>query len=329
MMARSMERLRIQVTPDENDPEHWGHSFANLAELFVPCLDAVGTRSVVEIGAYAGDLTRLLLDWAETADAHVVAIDPMPQPRLASLADERDDLTLLCETSLDALGHIDLPDAVIVDGDHNYYMVSEELRLIADRAPGDHLPLLLFHDVGWPHARRDAYYVPELIPEGERQPLHEGGGLFPGVTGIVPGALPYKWIAVEEGGERNGVLTAIEDFVAQRDGLRLVVVDAFFGFAAVWPTAAPWSPALASILGPWDRNPMVARLEENRVWHLASRHVNRAGLINQKEANARKDAVLERLVGSSSFALACKLSRLWRRGEPSFSEEELRRALSD
>ena len=33
-------------------------------------------------------------------------------------------------------GNIPLPDAVIVDGDHNYYTVSEELRLIGERAPG-------------------------------------------------------------------------------------------------------------------------------------------------------------------------------------------------
>jgi Methyltransferase domain len=324
-----MQRLRIEVNPDTNDPEHWGHSFANLAELFVPCLDAVGARSVVEVGAYAGDLTRLLVDWAATADAHVVAIDPLPQPGLVQLEREHGDLTLVRETSLEALGRIELPDAVVIDGDHNYYTVSEELRLIGDRAAGDELPLLLFHDVGWPHARRDAYYVPELIPEGERQPLHEGGGLFPGVRGTVPGALPYKWIAAEEGGERNGVLTAIEDFVAQREGLRLVIVNAFFGFGALWPTAAPWSDALAAILDPWDRNPLVERLEENRVFQLASRHVNRAELLNLREANARRDALLERLLDSKSFALARTLSRVWRRGEPSFREGELRRALSD
>ena len=125
------------------------------------------------------------------------------------------------------------------------------------------------------------------------------------------------------------MLTAIEDFVAERDGARLVIVDAFFGFGALWPSAAPWSDALAGILDPWDRNPLVERLEDNRVFHLASRHVNRARVCNQKAANARKDALVERLLGSRSFALACKLSRLWRRGRPSFSEEELRRALSD
>ena len=47
---------------------------------------------------------------------------------------------------------------MIIDGDHNYYTVSEELRLIAERARTAPLPLLLFHDVCWPHARRDDYF---------------------------------------------------------------------------------------------------------------------------------------------------------------------------
>ncbi len=191
------------------------------------------------------------------------------------------------------------------------------------------MPLLLFHDVGWPHGRRDAYYVPELIPESDRRPLREGGGLFPGERGTIPGGLPYKWVAAEEGGQRNGVLTAIEDFVAQREGVRLVVVNAFFGFGAVWHTAAPWADALAEILDPWDRNPMVGRLEENRVFHLASRHVQMTRLMIARDRNARKDVLLRKLLDSGSFALACRLSRLWRRGEPSFREEELRRGLSE
>ena len=54
---------------------------------------------------------------------------------------------------------------MIIDGDHNYFTVSEELRLIGERAPGAELPLLLFHDVCWPHGRRDDYFDAELIPE--------------------------------------------------------------------------------------------------------------------------------------------------------------------
>ncbi|MEA2401031.1 MAG: hypothetical protein QOK00_1434 [Thermoleophilaceae bacterium] len=324
-----MERLNIEIDPHANDPGRWGHSFANLAELFVPCLDAVGARSVVEVGAYAGDLTGLLLEWAGKANARVVAVDPLPQPGLEALSEQRSELELVRETSLEAFQHMELPDVVIIDGDHNYFTVSEELRAIGERASGAALPLLLFHDVAWPHGRRDAYYTPELIPEDRRQPIKEGGGLFPGNPGTQPGGLPYKWVAAEEGGPNNGVLTAIEDFVAGQDGLRLVVVPAFFGFGAVWHRDAPWAGAIAELLDPWDRNPVLERLEANRVYHLANMHVQQMEAAVAQQRNARKNELITRLLNSRSFALAQQLSRLRQRGEPPFSKAALRRVLED
>ena len=311
-----------------DDPDRWGHSFANLAELCIPCLDAVGARSVVEVGAYSGALTALLLEWAESSGARVVAVDPLPQPELVELAERSRGLELMRETSLEALRHIDLPDVVIIDGDHNYWTVSEELRAIADLA-GESLPLLLFHDVGWPHGRRDAYYGPERIPEEHRHPLKEGGGLFPGDPGTQPGALPYKWVAAREGGPRNGVFTAVEDFVAAREGLRLAVVPAFFGFAAVWPVGAPWAGAVAEVLDPWDGNAIVERMEANRVLHLALRHVNQMHATAQHERLERKAELLRRITGSRAFVLAQRLSASGRRGRPAFPEDQLRRALGD
>ena len=115
--------------------------------------------------------------------------------------------------------------------------------------------MLLIHDVGWPHGRRDAYYAPEEIPEEDRQPIREGGGLFPGDPGTRDGALPYKWPAAREGGPRNGVLTAVEDFIAARDDLRLAVVPAFFGFGVVWPSRAPWASAVAAVVEPVGSQP--------------------------------------------------------------------------
>src|SRR3954452_9300773 len=147
----------------------------------LPCLDAAGVRSIVEVGAFAGDLTRVLVAWAADAGATVGAIDPSPQPGLVALAEQHPELELIRETSLEALPRIPLPDAVVIDGDHNWYTVFEELRLIGERAPGADLPLLLFHDVCCPHARRDDYFDASLIPADARQPVAgDRGGIFPG-----------------------------------------------------------------------------------------------------------------------------------------------------
>jgi hypothetical protein len=329
-----MEQLRVETDPYANDPGRWAHSLVNLAEIMIPCLDAAGARSVVEVGAYAGDLTEVLVEWAAGCGARVWAIDPSPQDRLARLHDERDELELVRETSLAALPHIPLADAVIIDGDHNYYTVGEELRLIDERAAGGNLPLLMFHDVCWPHGRRDDYYAPELIPTEHRQPIAEGGGLHPDEPDIRIGGLPYRGAAAHEGGPHNGVLTAVEDFVAARTGLLLAIVPAFFGLGVVWHRDALWSEAVADVLEPWDRNPLLGRLESNRVFHLAESHFELVQAANARYRQARQEAVLNRLLASSAFSVAERLSRMRERlgiatNETVVSKDEIRRALSD
>ena len=307
----------------------------NHAEIMLPCLDAVGARSIVEVGAFAGDLTMLLVDWAAESGARVAAIDPSPRDQLVQLDRDTPELELIRETSLDALPRIPIPDVLIIDGDHNYYTVSEELRLIGERAEGAELPLLLFHDVAWPHGRRDDYFAPELIPEEYRQPIAGNGhGIFPGEAGLRPGGVPYPRSAAREGGERNGVLTAIEDFVAKREGVRLVVVPAFFGFGVAWHRDAPWAGELAEILDPWDRNPWLERLERNRVYHLAESHIRQTEIWRLQERQKCQEAVLRRMLESSAFAVAERLSRLRKRAgigptQAVVSKEEIRRALAD
>jgi hypothetical protein len=322
----------MEIDPYANDPGRWAHSLIHHAEVLLPCLDTAGVRSVAEVGAYAGDLTRVLLDWAAKSGARVWAIDPSPQDSLVELDRTHDELELVRKTSLEALPEIPLPDAVVIDGDHNYYTVSEELRLIDERAAGGDLPLLLFHDVAWPHGRRDDYYSPELIPEDQRQQIAEGGGLFPGVPGVRPGGLPYSGAAAQEGGPRNGVLTAVEDFVKDRDGLRLAIVPVFFGLGVVWRRDAPWADELAELLEVWDRNTLLERLEANRVLHLAVAHFQFIEASQAKDKVARQEAVLRRLLDSSAFRVAERLSRVRHRlgiatSQSVVSKDEIRRAL--
>jgi hypothetical protein len=293
----------------------------------IAILDASQASSVGEVGAYAGDLTGLLLDWAGERGARVVAIDPSPQPELEALEAERPELDLVRQTSIEAFQTMEMPEAMILDGDHNYYTVTQELGLLAQRA-GDDLPLLLFHDVCWPHGRRDDYFDPEQIPAEYRQPIAPEAGLYPGVEGTMEGGLPYHFPAAREGGPRNGVLTAVEDFVEGRDDLRVAVVPSFFGLGVVWRLDAPYADALAELLDPWDRNPILERLERNRVLHLASSQVQLNLATRTNEKIARLEPILRRLLDSQAFALAEHYSRLRQRGEPAFSREEIRRALA-
>lgn len=312
-----------------------GQSLAHLAELVRGCLDAAGATSAAEIGAHRGELTAELLDWAQASGARVTAIEPAPQPELLALAERRPELELVREPSLEALGRITIPEAMIVDGDHNHYTVSEELRLIAERSRGRPLPLLLFHDVCWPHARRDTYYAPERVPEQHRQPLVHRGAVAPDEPGVSHAGLRYEWVAAHEGGPRNGVLTAIEDFAAERSGLRLAIVPAFFGLGVLWRGDAPWAEALGELLEPWDRDPVLERLERHRVANLVERyrHAQELGEMEEMRARRRRHAEQERLLrvmlGSRAFAWGERLSRLRKGGRPTFSRSEVRGALED
>ena len=52
-----MSTTEPRFDPFLNDPTRWSTSLANVAEVMLPCLEAAGARSVVEVGAFAGDLT--------------------------------------------------------------------------------------------------------------------------------------------------------------------------------------------------------------------------------------------------------------------------------
>ena len=330
--------------PRVNDPLQWGYSLSNVREILLPCLDAIGARSVLEIGAYEGDLTADLLDWAAGSGATVAGMDPLPPDRLRELASARPELELIEATSHDYLASVDsLPDAVVIDGDHNYFTLSRELELIAGIAPGSSMPLLLFHDVMWPHARRDTYYAPDRIPEEHRQPLGNDVGLAPGNPGVSEMGLPFVWAALEEGGPGNGTMTAIEDFMAEHTGLRLAVVPAFFGFGLIWHEDAPWAAAVADWIRPFDRNRVMERLEANRVEHLVAGQGRARELIALKDAyeelyreldalkgrNARQEVLLRKLEESGAFGIAERISALRQRGRPTFSREEVREVLAD
>lgn len=305
------------------DSGQWGHSMANFAEIMFGVLDAAGIRSLAEIGAYAGVLTGALLDWAEPVGARVIAVDPTPQEELLALAREREKLELKQSTSVEAIPAMEVPDAFVIDGDHNYFTVSEELRLIAERVSqtSGSMPLLLFHDVCWPHARRDTYYAPDRIPDEYRSTMVEGVGIFPDEPGITWGGLPYKYAQEHEGGERNGVLTAVEDFVSEHPDLELAIVPIFFGFGVCWSKDAPYADSVRAVIEPWDRNPMLARLEWNRVRHLAEGYLARTHAAVYKARCERQEKLLRDAEASNGLRLLERLTRFRRKGVPGLQEQ--------
>jgi hypothetical protein len=185
-----------------------------------PLLECLSPSAVVEVGTWNGETTRKLLQFAAERDCVVHTIDPHPGKsfEFEDLHDRYGNrLVFHRATSIAALPEIERIDAALLDGDHNWYTVYNELRLLAAHADREEseFPLTLLHDIDWPYGRRDCYYDPESIPEEHRQAFER--------RGMVPGQVPLSESggvnaggknAVAEGTPRNGVRTAVEDFLA-------------------------------------------------------------------------------------------------------------------
>src|SRR6202789_732280 len=189
-----------------------------LKTFILPLLDALRPAVIVEVGVELGAVTKPLLAWAEANDAILHSIDPSPKLEVDELlAEYPEHLRFHRAASLEILAGIENVDLALIDGDHNWYTVINELRQLADRAEraGRQPPVILLHDIGWPYGRRDLYYDPETIPIPYRQP-YARQGIVPGQAELArQGVNSHLENARLEGTPANGVLTAVEDFIAE------------------------------------------------------------------------------------------------------------------
>lgn len=242
------------------------HSLTEMKDLVHGALEAAQTRTVVEIGSESGANTRELLRFVEEREGQLWCVEPEPTIEVERLDEQEDRLHLVRGRSPEALTAIEACDAYIIDGDHNYWTVSRELDHIAQGS--GRLPLVILHDVCWPGGRRDMYYAPDALPAGAVHPHSWQLGSVPDREEAVEGGFRGRGgfaIAVREGGERNGVRTAVEDFVETRRDLRFALVPVIFGLGFLYSATAPYAESLDRLLGPFERNPLLERLERNRI----------------------------------------------------------------
>jgi GT2 family glycosyltransferase len=184
-------------------------------------LSEIKPKHIVEIGTAEGKLTCRLLGFASEHDAIVHSVDPLLKIDLDLWKAEHGDRFHFYQMlSLNALAKIEDMDVVLIDGDHNWYAVYHELKLIEKKTEqtGSAFPVVMLHDVGWPYGRRDMYYDPETIPEAYRKP-YQYRGISPDSPELVDkgGINPHLANAIYENDLRSGVLTAIEDFQQSSD----------------------------------------------------------------------------------------------------------------
>ncbi|MBB5684246.1 class I SAM-dependent methyltransferase [Sphingobium boeckii] len=250
------------------------HSMSEFSDIILGGLEIAEARRIVEIGAEFGGMSMLLADHAAAQEGSFVSIDPSPKQEFLDWVASADHVQHVAKPSLSAIDDLSDVDAWVIDGDHNWFTVYHELKAIDAACTRDSKPMLVFlHDVAWPCGHRDSYYAPDRIPEEYRQPFDFEGGVMPGIPVTLPGRGfrgmgQFAW-AKDEGGPRNGVKAAIDDFAAERfDAGRDIAyaeVPAVFGLGILFDLDAPWSQALADLVIPFHENKLLATLERNRL----------------------------------------------------------------
>jgi hypothetical protein len=245
------------------------HSLTNHGEVIFGALEAASVRTLAEVGSETGGFTEMLVRWAEPRGARVWTVEPAPAEEIRALARTREHYTVVEGISPAALPAVPPADAWVLDGDHNYWTVAAELAEIGSRPPeGRSHALVVLHDVGWPCGRRDQYYAPSALPPEGLHPYTYSGGVVPGVGGIVDGGFRGEGefaYAEHEGGPANGVLTAVEDYLATRNDLVYRQVPSVFGLGVLFPADAPYAAELRGMLDPLHEQPALQRLERNRL----------------------------------------------------------------
>lgn len=242
--------------------------------MILAALRLADAHDIVEIGAEYGGMSERLGDHVERRGGRLVCVDPAPKPTFLAWVAGAPHVRHIAQPSLDAIDALGGIDAWLIDGDHNWYTVFHELSAIEACCRRDGKPMLaVIHDVGWPCARRDMYYAPDRIPEAFRHPFSYDGGVVLDHPTVVTGrgfrGMGAFAIATREGGPRNGVLTAIDDFLAaamaQGREYACAEIPGVFGLGVLFALDAPWSASLADLLMPFHQNALLATLERNRL----------------------------------------------------------------
>ena len=131
------------------------------------------------------------------------------------------------ENSLSILSNLSDYDAIFLNDDPNWYTVFNELRII--KMNNDVFPLVFICNNIFPHKRRDSYKNPDLIPKefiNDYSKNLEFSDIF-----IKDGF----YHAIEENTPKNGVLTAIEDFLSENGSVGIMDFNLLNGITILYP----------------------------------------------------------------------------------------------
>ena len=133
----------------------------------------------------------------------------------------------ICDYTLNVLPNLRDYDAIFLNDDPNWYTVYNELKIIKEN--NREFPLVFICHNVFPHKRRDSYINPDIIPEKFR---NEFSNKFEYLDiSVVDGF----YHATQENTPKNGVLTAIEDFLTENPSIEIMDIKLVNGITILYP----------------------------------------------------------------------------------------------
>jgi len=199
--------------------------------IMKPILKEISFTHIVEIGCKEGKNTLKLLEICHEKKALLSIIDPYPTCDETYINKTYPNVSKLYKNlSLNILPQIEEFDVLLIDGDHNYYTVYHELKILEKKFRNKTFPLVFLHDVSWPYARRDLYYDPSSIPNEGLNPYEKKGIIYGKQALDENGLNRHLNNASFSDNPKNGVLTAIEDFMKETEHVLIFDhIDCFNG----------------------------------------------------------------------------------------------------
>ena len=140
---------------------------------------------------------------------------------------ELNNMSFIKENPLNALPTLNNYDAIFLDDDPNWFTTYNELKIIKNS--NDEFPLVFICNNIFPHKRRDTYRNPDCIPDEFKNDYSKT------LTYDEINIYDNTYHAIEENNSKNGVLTAIEDFLDENKSINMMNIKLINGITILYP----------------------------------------------------------------------------------------------
>lgn len=158
-----------------------------------------------------------IIEYCELNESSYVAIDVKNNSKM----------DVISEYSLNALPNLKEYDAIFINDDPNWYTVFNELEIIKEN--NSEFPLVFVCHNVFPHKRRDSYFNPDVIPDEYK---HDFSKKFKYNDIFLSDGFFH---AINENTPKNGVLTAIEDFLSENIDVGMMDIKLSKGITILYP----------------------------------------------------------------------------------------------